>query len=162
MKKVILIHFLLLLSACATNKKAPTFSESPMPNVNVNKAILYIYREYAEPTAFSSYLEIDGQKVASLRQEGFTWIYIEPGEYNFVNGWPFSSGMPKLEFKYNLEAGNVYSFEMTSKVKMGFFISTVTTSMNFQEIEEATKRIESCCRYVKPLILNLKSKQTKE
>jgi hypothetical protein len=135
-----------------------------MPDFDSQKAILYIYREYAEPIAFSSYLEIDGHKVASLKQEGFTWIYIEPGEYNFVNGWPFSSGMPKLEFKYNLEAGNVYSFEMTSKVKMGFFISTVTTSMNFQELEEATNRIESCCRYVKPLILNLnlKSKQANE
>ena len=77
LKKIILIHLLLLLSACATNKTAPTYYESPVPDFDSKKAILYIYREYAEPIAFSSYLEIDGHKVASLKQEGFTWIYID-------------------------------------------------------------------------------------
>jgi len=145
----------MVLSGCATNPNAPTLATAPAPESGSEKAILYIYREYAQPTAWSAYLEIDEQEAVSLAQQGFTWVYVNPGKHSFKYGWPMLASMPSVTFERTFEAGKAYAFEMKGGISMvGNQISggTVTSTSAIQpsSIESAKQKMNACCRYVAP------------
>ncbi|QUM80349.1 hypothetical protein HWV01_08650 [Moritella sp. 5] len=151
MNKIILLTFsILIVSGCATNATAPSYAEAPLPEVTCDKAILYVFRDYAEPTAWSSYLLVDGKEVISLQQEGFTWVYLAPGDRQFINGWSALAGMPDVKFNHSIEAGKLYSFEMKSRVAVNRTSITSTTEIDLLSFDEAEKRLKLCCRYVAP------------
>ena len=103
---------LVFLTGCTTSKNASKFVDVPTPGIRADNALLYICRDYAEPTAFAAFLAIDSVKTASLNQQGFTWVYVTPGEHDFRFGWPFVAGMPNVDFTTSLEGGQVYAFQM--------------------------------------------------
>ena len=98
-----------------TIQTAPTLSQAPKPIVYSDKAVLFIFRDHAEPLAWVAYLEIENTKIASLRQNSFTWLYVTPGKKNIKYMWPILAGMPSVKFEYEFEAGKTYAFEMTGK-----------------------------------------------
>lgn len=151
MKNIIVLTILLILSGCATSKTAPTLFDAPEPNISNDKAVLYIFRDYAEPLALAAYLEIENTEVASLKQDGFTWVYVTPGKKNLKYGWPMLAGMPSLKFEFEFEPGKSYAFEMAGKstyAGIGFNTQTILKEM---EITQAKKIIYLCCRYVPPV-----------
>ena len=151
MKNLLLCLMISVLAGCATSRDAATFATAPMPEVKPDKAILYIFRHYAEPTAFASYLEIDKQEVASLNQEGFTWVYVEPGTHNFEFGWPFFASMPGVNFQHTLQAGETYAFEMQGSSSYSGNQFNTRSAIQPIKIEEAIARMNICCRYVAPV-----------
>jgi hypothetical protein len=145
MKRCILVCFLLAaMVGCATSKTAPSFTTAPTPVEKSEKAVLYIFRRYAEPVAVPAYFEIDKVEATTLKQQGFTWVYVTPGEHNFKFGWPFWAGMPSVGFKQTLEAGKSYAFEMLGTVGNPY----VTSEIAPIDIEDAKDRMKNCCRYV--------------
>jgi hypothetical protein len=159
MKHILYIVFSVMISGCATSLDAPSFSTAPVPDLSSGKAVLYIYRENAQPTAWSAYLQIDEQEAASLAQEGFTWVYIAAGKHNFKFGWPLFVGMPSVTFERTFEAGKVYAFEMRGSVRAGgstitstSVIQTITSTSAIQptSIDAAKEKMATCCRYVAP------------
>ena len=152
MKNIVVLIFIAFIAGCATSQTAPTLSQSPKPIVSSDKAVLFIFRDHAEPVALVAYLEIENTKVASLRQNGFTWLYVTPGKKNIKYMWPILAGMPIAKFEYEFEAGKTYAFEMTGKsIYMGYGFSTATV-MKEMDITEAREIIESCCHYVLPVL----------
>jgi hypothetical protein len=145
MKIAILYLFIVSLIGCSSNKNVLLFKDAPVPQLQNDKAILYIYRDYAEPTGLSSYLEIDSIEVASLDQKNFTWVYIEPGEHNFIFGWPSYAGMPNVNFNHSLEAGKSYAFHMVGDV--GHIHKSGIEPI---KIDVAKSIIKNCCNYVSP------------
>jgi hypothetical protein len=148
MKIVSILSLLVILSGCTTSQSAPKFSDMQGPEVRADKAILYIFRDYAEPTAFAAHLKIDNLNAASLNQQGFTWVYLEPGIHKFKYSWNFMSGMPTVEFENTFEAGKVYAFQMSGGVSsMG---NTIRSTSAIQPIapDFALEKMKQCCRYV--------------
>ena len=137
-----------VLTGCATSKTASSFTDAPTPEIRADKALLYIYREYAEPTAFASYLTIDTVKAATLNQQGFTWVYVSPGEHDFRFGWPVIAGMPRVDFKTSLDAGKAYAFQMSGSVTLDGTTMHATSAIAPIDIDAARSRMTSCCRYV--------------
>jgi hypothetical protein len=113
-----------------------------------DKAVLYVYRQYAEPTAWPAQLEIDGRSALSLQQEGFTWVYVTPGNRNLVYRWPFLAGMPKVEFTHQFEAGKTYAFEMTGKARGAAIFFVTRSAIRELEWRMAIEQLRACCRYV--------------
>lgn len=140
--------FFVLLAGCATSRTASKFNEAPMPELQSDMAVLYIFRSYAEPTAFAAHAEIDQLEVVSLNQEGFSWVYIKPGEHSFKIRWSSLSGMPDLEFKKSLEAGKVYAFQILGSVKELTPNATTNSSLSHVKIEVAKEKRKACCSYV--------------
>ena len=136
------------LVGCVTSQKAPAYVAAPVPEITSASAVLYIYREYAEPTAFSSYLQIDGREVASLNQQGFTWVYVTPGNHKMKYGFPALAGMPSVPFSHSFEAGKVYAFQMFGTVKFSGSTIESVSAVQPLPIEEAQKKMQQCCRYV--------------
>lgn len=148
MKALTLVSLLVLLTGCTTSKSAPTFLDAQRPEVKSDLAVLYIFRDYAEPTAFAAHLKIDDVEAASLNQQGFTWVYIEPGTHQFKYGWNFLSGMPTVEFENSFEAGKVYAFQMSGGVNsLGNMIRS-TSAIQPISPEVAIEKMKQCCRYV--------------
>src|SRR5690349_24664918 len=105
----------IFLSGCAASATAPSFSEAPTPSLNRETAVLYVYREYAEPTLFTADLLMDEREIVSLPQKGFSWVYVEPGRHRFTFKWPPLASMPKVDFERDFEKNKVYVFEMRGR-----------------------------------------------
>lgn len=144
-----------LLTACAAPSTAPTFSQTPLATPKEGMAVLYLYREYAEPTAFKPTLAIDGKEVVALPQQGFTWVYVTPGNHKLTSRWPFLAGAHGVEFSAEYVAGTRYFYEITGSSRLvgmsaaGMNFRT-TAQMESQQEREALQRLEKCCRFISP------------
>lgn len=154
MKRLISIVALpVILAGCAVSGTAAKFGDAPTPVASADQAVLYIFRKYAEPTAWSADFQIDDRSVASLAQQGFTWIYVSPGKHRLTQKWPFLAGMPALNFEREFEANKIYVFEIKGNVtywgvsegKMHF---TSRSAVAAVELEQAKQAMTACCRYV--------------
>jgi hypothetical protein len=159
MKKLCLFAAALILTACQVSPTAPHYADAPKPELSGGKAVLYVYREYAEPTAFKAFITDADRKIVSLPQKAFSWVYLDPGEHQLMFGWPMGSGMPDLNFKARVEAGKVYVFEMLSDLDVGGYgqvngvsgmLLTTTMEVRGMDPDVASALMTKCCQYVKP------------
>lgn len=150
-KRILLLgFFFVFLTGCTTSRTAPTFVQTPIPAPQNDMAVLYLFRGYAEPTAFAAHITIDQSEVASLNQEGFTWVYVKAGQHDFSVDWSSWSGVPSLQFKHSLEAGHFYAFQVLGHVKMLTPNVVSNAAITRLGVEEAQDRMKACCRYVPP------------
>ena len=149
----------LVLSACAAPSTAPTYSQVPAAEPREGMAVLYVYREYAEPTAWSPTISIDGKEFVSLPQQGFSWVYVSPGKRTFLSKWSFLSGSPPVEFSAEFVAGTRYFFEITGTSRLTGTSSggaglnmhfTTIAQINSPKEREAVRQLEKCCRFISP------------
>jgi hypothetical protein len=147
-KNLMLLAAAMILSGCAVSPTAPTYAEAPKPELTDGKAVLYVYREHAEPTAFKAFITDSDRKIVSLPQKAFSWVYLEPGEHQLMFGWPMGSGMPDLKFKSQVEAGKVYVFEMRSDLALAGSMLTTTMEVRGMNPDLASALMTKCCQYV--------------
>lgn len=90
MKRIILLMFFLMLSACTSlpPSSSQSFSEVDIGKPNEEKAVLVVYRTYLPPTMYKNKIHIDGEHLVSLPNKSFTWMYLEPGEHELKANWP--------------------------------------------------------------------------
>jgi hypothetical protein len=67
-----LLLCVLILEGCATLASGPVFSEAKAPPPAPEKALVYVFRERAEPVAWWTTVYFDRSVVATLRNKGFT------------------------------------------------------------------------------------------
>ena len=146
---------LLVLSAWATVASGPSYVEIEKAQVKEGYAILYVFREHAEPTAWGSKILIDSEPVATLNQKGFTYAYIKPGTREIWAKWGSTTGQQDSKISLNAEAGEVYFVELTGVSKLvntravGLDIvwDVITGSgLGAVNLFEAEKRLQACCR----------------
>ena len=136
-----------VLSGCVTSTSAPRFQNAPAPRSRLDVAVLYVIRDSAVPYAYPGYVDIDGIKTVSLAQQGFTWLYLRPGDHSFSHYWPGLAGMPKVSFNHNFLPGRTYVFEMKGKIAKGI----KSTEIQLVDLHDAEKHMASCCRYTAPV-----------
>lgn len=136
-----------VLSGCVTSTSAPNFQNAPAPRSRLDVAVLYVIRDSAVPYAYPGYVDIDGTKTVSLAQQGFTWLYLKPGDHTFSHYWPSLAGMPKVNFNHSFLAGRTYVFEMKGK-NVG---RTLSTEIQTVDLNDAKMHMASCCRYTAPV-----------
>lgn len=146
----------LLLGACSTVSTGRPFSEAMAPSPSDEMAAVYVYRNDAEPRAWTVTLLFASDEVAELRQGEYTWAYVPPGELAISAKWPALSGQSDSSLQLHIESGRTYYVEITG-VSRGFCIGfgCVTTGIGstLHEVnpDEAADVIERCCRYQKAL-----------
>ena len=150
-----------ILAGCAAPSTAPKFSEAPSAAVREDMAVLYIYREYAEPTAWSPTIYIDGKEVVSLPQQGFSWVYLPAGQHILSSKWSFLAGVRPIEFAADYKNGTRYFFEIIGTSRMtgsspgypGVTMHFKTTAQVRSSQEyEAVQQLQRCCRFIKPSV----------
>ena len=145
----------LLLPACVAPSTAPTYSQAPAAAPREGVAVLYVYREYAEPTAWKPTIYVDGKEVVSLPQQGFSWVYLSPGKHTLSSRWPRLAAVPPVEFSADYAAGTRYFFEISGTSRMtgtsGITMHFKTTAqVKSAQEREAIQQLQKCCRFITP------------
>jgi len=89
MKKPLLVLCLLfstLLGGCYA--KGLTHTQAPSPPENSSMGTMFFYRE---PGYYGSWvpltISLDGKKVVSIGQDGYTWTQVSPGPHKIGTSW---------------------------------------------------------------------------
>lgn len=77
MKHLMFLAAAMMLSGCVVSPTAPAYADAPKPELTGGNAVLYVYREHAEPTAFKAFITDGDRKIVSLPQKAFSWVYLE-------------------------------------------------------------------------------------
>ena len=151
---------LICLGGCATVQKGPTYAEVRTTATASDKATVYFYRKYAEPTAWSMTIQIGKREVVSLNQGSFTWVNLTPGKHQVRGVWPGLSGQRDASIEIDVKPATVYYLEVTGisrampetavitgsivamQSRMGSGINEVGT-----QVAEAT--LATCCTFRK-------------
>jgi hypothetical protein len=102
MRNIIAGAGLALLAGCYA--RGLTYDEAPRPAAG--QSVVYFYRmagSYAGMVPVAVY--IDGKKVASIGQEGFTWLAIEPGRRELGATFSSFAGGPELKVNPDIRPG---------------------------------------------------------
>ena len=87
------------LIGCTSIKETPTAAYVAPPISAAPK--LYVYRGLSMPTKANVEIQIDGQLVAYLPNNRFTWINVPPGRHTVAVGYPsFPDMRAKLEVDF--------------------------------------------------------------
>ena len=117
-------------------------------------ALVYVFRDRAEPTAWGATVYFDDSKVATLRENGFTWAYLAPGQHRVSAKWFWLSGQEDSSITLNVAAGETYHLELLgiSRGSMGggFIYTQMGSGFNRADPRMADERIAACCRFQQP------------
>ena len=98
----VLCLIIFLISGCATPLTGPDYASSPVPEVSDTLATLYLSRKDSlADFAGRKDIHVNGKKVLTLEDGGFTWINLKPGQYIVSAEVPWS--LRPLFEKYNPE-----------------------------------------------------------
>ena len=154
MKKVtFLLLTLFVLTACGTIPGGPQFSEISVPVPSAEKALIIVYRDYAEPTALDATLLIGGKEVFALSQKSFAFAEIEPGDHTLEIKWPAVSMTPGWQGNDVFEVDKTYYYQLVGSSGGGFFFKS---KLSAQSEQLASASLFLCCR----LITKLKNQVT--
>jgi|SRR5262245_3864923 len=107
---------LALVAGCYA--KGLKYEEAPRPALG--QTAVYFYRvpgSYAGLVPVAIYL--DGQRVASLGQEGFTWLAVEPGRHELGATWSSFKSDPELKVSGEVRAGQQVYIRLTAEPAPG-------------------------------------------
>lgn len=140
---------------CATAPDGPTYSASRATNQPGDNATIYVYRRYAEPTAWGATVQLSGKEVATLGQETFTWVFVQPGKHTIRAVWPALSGQRDSTIDAELDAGKTYYFELVGTARVTGAAGTVMffrmgSGLNEVAAASAESTLAQCCRFQKP------------
>jgi hypothetical protein len=117
----------LLSTGCMAH--GPSFAETKPPRAGDGEAVLYVFRAYAEPTAWGATVSIDDQELTTLNQGGFTVAVVKPGTRNLKASWSGLSGQKDSTLALEIVAGQAYYVAVTGSVRM------TGTSMRYGYLE---------------------------
>jgi Protein of unknown function (DUF2846). len=156
----ILLYRLLLLclgfslfTGCASHNTKPNTADL-LPTPVEGKAVLVIYRKAAKPNNLPVENFIGEQSLGALRNNQFSWIYLEPGDYTVKTQWPDAALIPTTERHLNIESGRYYLLEMRGGVGIAVLFQSrelkpTSTSLKTGDYSQAIKWLDHCCQLVK-------------
>jgi hypothetical protein len=135
----------LALTGCAAAPTGPKLGEMVLPPPPQNKAMLIVYRDYAEPTALAAKIDIDGTQILSIPQKAFAYAAVEPGKHALAIRWPAASGTPGWESQAEWLADHTYFYQLRGSSAHGFFFKS---SLDPVDGSLAHATMNDCCRLI--------------
>jgi hypothetical protein len=130
---------------------SPALPEDNEPAANPPvDANLFVYRDYAEPTAWAPTVKIDGKKLVAIGQNQYTAVRLEQGEHDIQLAWPIFSGQNGKKGRITIAEGRVLYLEVvgTSRVSGGGYGYTeFLMGSGFRGHEDASTAITECCKF---------------
>ncbi len=149
MKKVkFLLLTLFVLTACGTIPEGPQFSQISVPVPSAEKALIIVYRDYAEPTGLDATVFVGNKELFALPQKSFAFASIEPGDHALEIKWPAVSMTPGWQGNDVFEANKTYYFQLVGSSGSGFFFQS---KLSAQSEQLASSSLFSCCRLITKL-----------
>ncbi len=112
MKLKLPIYFLLavVITACHTLPKGPGYAEAPKPQVNKDKATIYILHFKIDSATSANSVKVNGKEVVALPQGYYSWFQASEGQYTISESthWLHAdiTGANKNSSSYTLNVKN--------------------------------------------------------
>jgi hypothetical protein len=142
MKKIIVILLMLINAACSTS------TYMPLNPLNAKQARVYVIRDYAEPTAWNLWVDVDGKRAASLSNRSFAAFSADLGTHQFLFDWPPVASSVQLDTTIDLHESKNYYFVIKGRAALTGYVPNfngATLYFNEQiemlEIEESEATI---------------------
>lgn len=144
---------------CATAPDGPNYAASRAASQPTDKATVYVFRRYAEPTAWEATVQLSGREVTTLGQETFTWVFAQPGKHTIRAVWPALSGQRDSTIEAELQAGKTYYFELVGTSRVAGAVGSAMlfrmgSGLNEVAASTAEATLAGCCRFQKPATQN--------
>ncbi|GFE80608.1 hypothetical protein GCM10011487_26080 [Steroidobacter agaridevorans] len=124
-----------------------------LPSPPQDKAMMVVYREYAEPTKLAAKIDVDGTQIFAVPQQGFAHAVVDPGKHKLAIRWPAASGTPGWQGDAEWQPGQTYYYQLRGTSGHGWYFQS---SLDAAEEGLAHATLKSCCR----LITEMKSNAT--
>lgn len=126
--------------------------EDALPEVGqqpADAAQLVVYRAYAEPTAWSPTLKVDGVKIIAIPNRHYTVTRIAPGQRHISLAWPLFAGFGSADMDITVEPGKSYFVAVTGSSRYSVAEGYVKTATGIALAEPATAAatIRKCCKF---------------
>ncbi len=141
-----------LFTGCANHNSMPNTVDLLPPLVQ-GKAVLVTYRKAARPNNLPVENFIAGQSLGELRNNEFSWIYLDPGAYAITTRWSDAALIPTTERNLNIESGQYYLLEMRGGIGIAVLfhsreLKPTSTSLKTGDYSQAIKRLDNCCQFI--------------
>ncbi len=121
-----------LLLGCTTTTYSPSFVDAPKPPASSGLATVYIYRiGNWNQNHGNTRLLINGKKAATLKQDDYTWMQLEPGEYTFEENQHWLQ-------KPDHESHTAYSLQATVAADETYYVIMDIAAENIRTAETLT------------------------
>ena len=121
-----LIAIATLLVACATAPSGQLLADVRPQSIPTNKALVYVYRNHAEPTVWNATVVIGNREIASLSQRTFTWFFADPGNNALRANWPALSGQTPSTVEIEMKPNQIYYIELSGVSRVAGVMPTGT------------------------------------
>lgn len=149
----LLVSVALISTGCAAHGAA--FAQTTPPVARQDEAVLYVFRAYAEPTAWGTTVSIDGQKLTTLNQGGFTVAVVKPGARELKATWSVLASQKDGTLDLEVVAGRTYYVAVTGLSRMTgagtdkygqhYYEFTKGTGMHPVNPQAAPDLVAKCC-----------------
>lgn len=129
-----MLSLCILLSGCYA--RGLIYDQAPRPSGD--DPVVYVYRPaggYAYGTTCGIFA--NGDRVAGIGQDGFTWFQLTPGVHEIGASWGLLVMTPHVKLDVPLRAGDRYYFRLSSVMAGG-----ATVRIQAVPEDEAVKEIE--------------------
>jgi hypothetical protein len=140
------------LTIGAAPKAAPVVAAvKPSVTVEGEDGMVFVYREYAQPTVWSPTVKIDGRKVVAIRNRSYTAVRVKPGDHIVSLTWPIIAAQGGARMEVTVEKGKAHFVEVTgvSQYVPGVYIRT-GSGIALVSPDHAVLTIEKCCKFSPP------------
>lgn len=135
------------LAGCAAAPTGPKFGEMVLPTPTQDKAMIVVYREYAEPTALAGKVDVDATQIFEVPQKGFAHAIVEPGKHALALRWPAASGTPGWQGEAEWQPGQTYYYQLRGSSGMGWHFKS---GLDLTDAGLAYATLKTCCRLITP------------
>jgi len=109
---------------------------------------LVIYREHAEPMAWSPTVKVDGHKIVAIPNKHYTSTRVEPGRHTVTLTWPLISTQRGTSMEIDVkDDGVVHYVEVVGVSRYDGYYVTLGSGIGEVKPEFAASLISKCCRY---------------
>ena len=106
---------LLVLMANGCVSTGVRFPQAPVGQPDADSGVIYIYRvPGGHAAAVPLAVFLDGRKIVSLGQNGFTWVRVPPGGHTVGGVWSSFVSAPQVQLNGQIRAGTVTYLEFSA------------------------------------------------
>lgn len=132
----LLVLSLLLLTGCAA--QGPLFTHAPEPTSD--NALIYIYRTPAFGLGGrDAYFYIDGKNIFDLSAEGYSYVYVSPGQHELTQKWPLDvAGGKTIAWTIDVKPGQTRYFWFSAGAGIAGITQVISIQFNWK-LDEVPK-----------------------
>jgi hypothetical protein len=138
-----------LLIAAAPPASVPAIE--PVVEVAGEDGLIFIYRAYAQPTAWAPAVRVDGRKIVGISNRSYTAVRVTPGDHIVTLKWPLIAAQGGAKMEVTVEKGKAHFVEVTgvSQYVPGVYMRT-GSGIALVQPEYAVAAIKKCCKFQAP------------